>query len=127
MKGLLRKNLFGKNRHVKGNSEILHRTVMAVKCLMSPCCGLEAFKIKVVLCVSVKEETHGPHYKYQPAVFCFPYASQKQEHLSIALTALCTVACNLYNFIFVLGIHTQYLIWIEKSVLCTPDWLVLYF
>lgn len=79
-----------------------------LSCLMSPCCGLEFFKIKVALCVSVEEETQRPHYNYHPAVCCCPHASQKQgEHLNIAWTALYTVAWNSYNFIFIFGnMHT---------------------
>lgn len=61
------------------------------------------------------------YYNYHPAVCSCPCASQKQEHLSIARTA-----CNTYNFIFIFEtIHT--VSDLDRPVLSTPDWLVLYF
>lgn len=67
----------------------------------------------------MEEETQGSHYNYNPAVCCCPHASQNQgEHLSITWTALCTVACNSYNFIFIFGnIHTVSGLGRETSVM----------
>lgn len=99
-----------------------------LNCLMSSCCGLEFFEIKVALFVSVEEETQGTTLQLSPSCLLLSTCFRK-----IRIIPWYCLNCTMYScmqfvpFYFYIWEYTQYLIYIEKPVLCTSRSLVLYF